>query len=170
MNIKQKKVTNEEFEEALKAVKTPEAVYDFVVKSRQEMEAGKQPKEAPEELAGSVFLYSMYAMIYAHSQEEYEVVRNQVEKGMDVYIYFDESETPYVYRPMLRTEFSQAMKQFEPSSPEFEDFVVSKCVIVPKINSIEVKTAKAGLVSTLAKLIMVVSGFDANSAPIAMRI
>lgn len=165
-----KKVTNEQYEEALKAVGTPQAVYDFIIESKQMLEAGKQPPKTPDEISGDVFLYSMFAMVYAHSPKDYEVVRKHVDEGSDVYIYFDEDETPYVYRPMLRTEFAQAMKQFEPSSPEFEDFVVSKCVIVPKLNAIEIKTAKAGLISTLAKLIMIVSGFDANSAPIAMKV
>lgn len=164
------KITDEQYKEALKAVKTPKEVSDFILNSKEQLETGKQPSKVPDQIASDVFLYSMFSVIYAHSPSDYNIVREQVDHGADVYIYFDEDENPYVYRPMLRTEFSQAMKQFEPSSPEFEDFVVSKCVIVPKLSTIEIKTAKAGLISTLAKLAMVVSGFDGKSEPISMKV
>ena len=163
-----KKITDEQYEEALKAVETPQAVYDFIMESKQAVEAGKQQSEVPKELVKDLAIYSIYTLVYVHDPQQYEIVRNQVESGIDIYIYFDEDKAPYVYRPLMRSEFSQARKHFEPSSTEFEELIVMNCVIVPKFNSMDVKTAKAGLISKLAKLIMSVSGFDDNLTPIKL--
>ena len=162
------KISDEMFQEALKAVDTPEDVMNIIMSSKTQPD-GKAPPKVPAELADKVFIYSVYAMIYAHSKEYYELARKQMESGAEVYVYFNEEE-PFIYRPMMRTEFDQAMKQSDPSSPEFEEFVVSKCIVVPKLNAVSIKAMKSGLVSTLAKLIMVLSGFDDTAAPISMKL
>jgi hypothetical protein len=162
------KISDEMFQEALKAVGTPEDVMNVIMESKTQPD-GKAPPKVSAELADKAFIYSVYAMIYAHSKEYYELARKQIDSGAEVYVYFNEEE-PFVYRPLMRTEFDQAMKQFDPSSPEFEEFIVSKCVVIPKLNAVSLKAMKSGLISTLAKLIMVVSGFDDTAVPISMKL
>lgn len=160
------KYTDDQYIAAFKAVGTPSDIMQIVETAKNNM---TMPDPPDQKTARTMLLYSTYAFLYLHDPNSYKGIKKLVDDGQEIYAY-QEGDDMFIYRPMFRMEFSEAIKIAEPMNPEFEEYVVSKCVVFPKYDTIAIKTAKSGTVSTLAKLIMMVSGFNDQSVPISLKI
>lgn len=78
----------------------------------------------------------------------------------------------YLYRGIYRSEFKgiRDLKGRDPADIEFlgEERIAARCTLKPKLDEESLRNGPAGLAGTLSTLILSLSDFDADEAPIEL--
>lgn len=73
---------------------------------------------------------------------------------------------PYLYRPLFRQELRSIRKNIQGMDEMvLEEKIVSKCVVAPRFDPMNMSHAPAGLITTLATLIYASSGYEIEARP-----
>ena len=74
----------------------------------------------------------------------------------------------FIYRPLLRSELRTLRQVQGADELVTEEKIASRCVLVPKLEELQLREMGAGLATVLAQLIYNLSDYEPDSAPVKL--